>query len=485
MRLHKVFSYSSVLCLGLVLLVSSCYKDKGNYTYQLPAAPVIRNMDSVYEVFVGDSLVIAPDVQLQGSTAGQLKYSWTIHVPPVTASDTDRHYEGKDLRIIFGLGPKSFTGRFAIENTANGMKYFKDFTLVGKTAFSKGMTVLSSEAEKTVLSFIKPDGTVQPYLFEAVNPGQSLPSAPTQILAIPEAYQPPVASYWIFGKSGENTGIQVDANDFKVIKTLKDNFFDAPKGSLLPNHMFVNPLGVISGIIGDRLYNGTTSTWNQAPTYGMFGQGAAGDYSLSPEMVFDYTGTFGPGNYIGFDQHKKQFVRFNLYGDATFFGPDYVVKGDSFDPKNVGMDLMHLQQIAGGLCFGYFIAPNDSIYECSMKTNFNGPFEFEALTRRPFARQELISPATLWAATSSQILFFSYKDKVYRYNPINEDFRLVKTAFGGKTVTMVKLQDANTLVVGTEGTLYFLDIRTGQDGTLIKKIEGLPGKIIDMAFREQ
>lgn len=483
MRICKLFSYGSLVLLLLTLFASSCYKDKGNYTYQVPEAPVIRDMDSVYEIFVGDSLVITPDVQLAGSTPEQLKYAWTIHVPPITSSDTDRHYEGKDLRILFGLGPKSFTGRLTIENTANGMKYFKDFTLVGKTAFSKGMTVLSSEAGKTVLSFIKPDGTVQPYLFEAVNPGQTLPEDPTQILAIPLAYRPPVISYWIFGRSGTETGIQVDANDFKVIKNLKDNFFDAPDGALIPNHIFVSSMGVISGIIGDRLYNGTTSTWNEAPIYGMFGQGAGGDYSLSPEMVFDYTG--GPGYYIGFDQLKKQFVRFNLFGDATFFGPDYTVKGDSFDPKKVGMDLLHLQQIAGGLCFGYFVAPNDSIYECSMQVNFNGPFEFEALTKRPFAKQDLISPATLWAATNSQIIFFSYQDKVYRYNPLNEDFRVVKTAFGGKAVTMLKLQDQNTLVVGTEGTLYFLDIRTGQDGNLLKKIEDLPGKIIDMAFREQ
>ena len=485
MRINKILLANTLLSLIILGCLSSCYKDKGNYTYQVPPAPVIENMDSVYEVFVGDSLIIAPEVKLQGEAPGGLAYSWTIHVPPVTSSDTDRHFVGKDLRILFGLGPSRFTGRLAIENLANGMKYFKDFTIIGKTAFSKGMTVLSDDQGKTVLSFIKPDTTLQPYLFEAVNPGQSLPTDPSQILAIPVAYQPPVNSYWIFGKSGAQTGIQVDANDFKVIKTLKDNFFDAPGGSVIARKIFVSPMGVISGVIGDKLYNGTTSTWNEAPTYGMFGQAAMGDYSLSPEMVFNFTGNFGPGNYIGFDQLKRQFVRFNLYGDATYFGPDYVVKGDSFDPKNMGMDLLHLQQIAGGLCFGYFKAANDSIYECSMNTNFNGPFEFEALSKRPFVRQDLISASTLMTATTSQILFFSFQDKVYRYNPINESISAVATDFGGKTVTMVKLQDQQTLVVAAESTLYFLDIRTGHNGTLLYKIDGIPGKVIDMAFREQ
>ncbi|QEC71376.1 hypothetical protein FSB73_06515 [Arachidicoccus ginsenosidivorans] len=231
MRINKILLANTLLSLIILGCLSSCYKDKGNYTYQVPPAPVIENMDSVYEVFVGDSLIIAPEVKLQGEAPGGLAYSWTIHVPPVTSSDTDRHFVGKDLRILFGLGPSRFTGRLAIENLANGMKYFKDFTIIGKTAFSKGMTVLSDDQGKTVLSFIKPDTTLQPYLFEAVNPGKSLPTDPSQILAIPVAYQPPVNSYWIFGKSGAQTGIQVDANDFKVIKTLKDNFFDAPGGA--------------------------------------------------------------------------------------------------------------------------------------------------------------------------------------------------------------------------------------------------------------
>jgi len=483
--MRKLFSVNALLFLVMLAMFTACYKDKGNYTYQVPPAPVIENMDSVYEVFVGDSLIIAPQVKMEGTTTSSLEYSWTIHVPPITSSDTDRHYTGRDLRILFGLGPSTFTGRLAIENPANGMKYFRDFTIIGKTAFSKGMTVLSDDQGKTVLTFIKPDTTLQPYLFEAVNPGQTLPGEPTQILAIPVAYQPPVKSYWIFGRSGDQTGIQVDANDFKVIKTLKDNFFDAPQGEVLAHKMFVSPMGVISGVIGDKLYNGTTSTWNEAPTYGMFGQGAQGDYSLSPVMVFNFTGDYGPGNYIGFDKVKRRFVRFNLYGDATYFGPDYVVKGNSFDPKNLGMDLLHLQQITGGLCFGYFKAANDSIYECSMNTNFNGPFEFEALSKRPFVRQDLMSASTLMTATTSQILFFNYQDKVYRYNPINESIKEVETGFGGKTVTMLKLQDQQTLVVGTAGTLYFLDIRTGHEGTLLYKVEGIPGKVIDMAFRAQ
>ena len=491
MRKQCIFISLSLALGALLLQLSSCYKDKGNYSYEVPAAPVVTGMDSVFEVFVGDSLIIEPKVEIKGVDAASLHYYWTIHVPPVAASDTDRHFVGKELRIQYGLGARKLGARLAIENPENGMRYFKDFTIIGKTAFSKGMTVLSNENGKSVLTFIKPDDELQPYIFQAVNPGVELPLDPTQILATPVAYQPAIKSYWIFGKGGDETGYQVDANDFTVVKTFKENFFAVPKGAALnPEHIFVAGTGVISGVIDGRLYSGTTSTWDQAPTFGMFNQGAQGDYSLSKEMVFDAMGTYGPFAYIGFEKLKKQFVRFNLYGDATYFGPAYdVIKspnGNYFDPKNVGMDLIHLQQIIGGTCYGYFRAPNDSIYEGRMEVTFNGPFQISNPTLKAFARQDLINESTLWAATSSQIIFFNDQDKVYRYNPLNDDFRVLKTDFGGKKVTMIKLQDQNTLVVGTEGgTLYFLNIRTGQDGTLIKKIEGIPGAAVDIAFREQ
>jgi len=38
-------------------------------------------------------------------------------------------------------------------------------------------------------------------------------------------------------------------------------------------------------------------------------------------------------------------------------------------------------------------------------------------------------------------------------------------------------------MVGTEGTIYFVNIGVGQYGTFIKKIEGIPGTVVDMTTR--
>jgi hypothetical protein len=45
--------------------------------------------------------------------------------------------------------------------------------------------------------------------------------------------------------------------------------------------------------------------------------------------------------------------------------------------------------------------------------------------------------------------------------------------------------DQNTLVAGVDGSIIYLNIGSGNIGTKIKEIKGLPGKVIDIAFREQ
>lgn len=480
--MKQIFSATYLFIIGgLLFILAACNKDKGNYTYSMPEEPIVTSLDSVYNVFVGDSLVIAPIVTLK--SPANLLLTWKLGVPDPTMKDVLD--TGARFNVIFGLGPQRYSGLLTIANLDNGMKYFHRFDVVGKTAFSVGTTVLSLENGLSQVSFIRPDGAVQARLYAAVNPSESLPGEPTQLLVTPQAYQPAIKSYWVFGKKGTNTGIQIDANTFRKIKTLGDNFFDEPDAAIVPSKMFVTPLGVISGVINGRLYDGTTNTWDQAPTYGMFGLGAVGEYDLSPEMVLNYTGTFGPGNYIGFDKNKKQFVRFNLYGGAVYFGPAYAVTpGTAFNPLQLDMDLQHLQQINGGLCYAFCRAGDNALYELKFDANFNGPFEFNPIQKRLFSKPELILSTTKWAATPNEIIYFSSGDKIYRYNPTNLDFKILNANFGGKTISMIKIvENGNTLLAGTEGSLFYLDISTGKNGEITKTINGIPGSPVDAGIR--
>src|SRR3546814_14713050 len=84
----------------------------------------------------------------------------------------------------------------------------------------------------------------------------------------------------------------------------------------------------------------------------MFGGHADGDYELAPSFVMT---TLDAGtSFIGFDRNKRQFLRFNMYGNPIFFGTQYNVSNpEVFNPYDVGMDLVDMVQINNTETYDY------------------------------------------------------------------------------------------------------------------------------------
>ncbi|RPD47299.1 PKD-like family lipoprotein [Paracnuella aquatica] len=474
-------TFIKIFCFTLLVsgLLVSCYKDKGNYEYNMPEAPKVTTLDTVYSVFVGDSLIVDPGVTTSKGSA-HLRYDWKIAIPEKLSHDS---YSGPQLRTIFGLGPKRYFARLSITDTITGMKYFHDFAIDGKTAFSKGMVVLSEEGETGQLTFIRPDGTVQARLYEAMH-GESLPKGPLQLVPVAQAYNPSVInSYWVFSSTGDNPGVQLDANTMQRKQYIKENFFEPP-ASVKIGGMQSNFFGVITGVANGKLYAGTTSTWDQNPLYGKFGLSTPGDYELSDKFIFNFSMATFSGYYIGFDKIKKGFLRFNLFGSPMYFGVDYDVMGNAFDPKNTGMELLHLVQINGNDVYAFMKAPDGAVYEHKFTVNFNGPFQFTPIHRRLFAQQNLMQEGTKLVATNTGVFYLANGNTIHRYNPLNGELVALGADLGGKAVSMIKLMDNdNTLAVGVEGAVYLLNVGTGQNGSVTRKIEGIPGRPVDLAVR--
>ena len=467
--------------LALVIIafsLAACHKDLGDYEINMPIAPEVTNLDSAYSAVVGDSLIINPGVK--GSANADLELTWRISV--MTGNDVN--FVGPVLKIIFGLQAERYSALLTVHNKTNGMKYYHKFNIQGATEFATGTSVLSLENGTTQFSFIKPDGTLQARLYKALH-GKDLPANPLNLFLMKNRNTGgTVLGYFIISKNG---GVRLQANtmmeDEKYPSTLKDNFFTTPDdlevGSLILHHQ-----GVMMGTVNGKFYGGTTSTWDQAPTYGMFGLPAEGEYDLAPSFVMAET---GPGTYfVVFDKNKKQFQRINLYGSPAYFGNQYSVSSTGiFDPMNVGMELIQLIQINNSDCFAYMKNTDGKIYELKFTVQFTGPFTFTPQHKREFIRQDLIAADTKWQAAKNGLVYIASAGKVVRYNPINQEVRELATSFGGKAITMLKLsEDESTLMVGNEGTIWFTNITTGENGSFIKKIEGIPGSPVDMTIRQ-
>lgn len=463
----------------IVSLLSACYGDKGNYIIEMPTAPTVIGLDTVYHAIVGDSLIIEPEIT--GLDPAQLRAEWRIAVPQ---ADADQYvYEGLSLRTVFGLKAQRYRARLTVHNTENGMKYFYNFQIQGVTELSQGSLVLSVEDGVTRLSFIKPNDVVQPRIYEAINRKQ-LPDHPKHVFYLANQFSGNTPmGYWIIS---QNAGVRLDVSTLteEELKpaTLADNFFLAPAtievGSLKPHAQ-----GVLMGVINGKFYGGTTTTWDQAATYGMFGTYADGDYELAPQFVMSTVN--GQVSMIAFDRNKRQFVRINVYGAPTFFGTQYdTVNGAIFDPKHVELDLVTMVQINNADTYAYCRDESGTVYELKFNVNFNGPFTFTAGHKRTFIRPELITDDVKIVATQNGNIYMASGNQIFQYNPLNETIRPLTTTLSGE-VTMLKLsEDEQTLIAGSAGTLSYLAIQTTQSGELIKQIDGIPGIPVDMTWRD-
>src|SRR5687767_12285317 len=109
-----------VILTALGLLQLACYKDKGNYDYKTIVVPEITGLDTLYKVFLGDTLVIKPTVTTTDPNA-KFGYSWRVAFPKINSDTT---LTGNPFRLVFSFEPETYDVRLIITDSSNGMKYF-------------------------------------------------------------------------------------------------------------------------------------------------------------------------------------------------------------------------------------------------------------------------------------------------------------------------------------------------------------------------
>ena len=462
---------------GILVLLTVCYKDKGNYDYHPLKEPVVSNFDTAYNAVVGDSFIIAPKIVL-GS--GNTKYTglWKISIPGQMGT---QDYTGQELRIVFGLGASRFPAVFIVYDSTTEMKYYYKFVINGTTAFARGTIVLSDNGSASAISFVKEDGKVQPDVYRDIN-HDTLPAGALQLMMMQNAnYGNLITSYWALFSSGSG-GVQLDPNNLKKMKTLPDNFYAKP-GPLQVQAFIPNTMGVPTGIMNRHLYVGATETAPFATYYGYFGVPLAGNYSLGRAIIANTPET--NGYYLGFEETKQKFVRMDW---RTYLDTNYVVKDSMFTPKNLKMNVMYMARFSDNDCYA-FCDSAGAIRELRFALEFisNGKDPvFHALLKRKPVIADKISAATLWAPSPVGVFYFASGDKLYRYNPLNNDVKELATGFAGKPISMLKLQNSgNLLLVGVSGSIYYLDVSTGHMGEKIRQVDGIPGSPKDVIVRAQ
>lgn len=139
----KIFKWLFVL--AVLPLCVACFEDETtNGTRPLSTITIEQGIDSVYNIYKFDELVIEPVVS-QANKQKPLNYTWEIDLEAYSHDEVFR-YVGKELG--------KFNCRLIVENE-DGKSFFP-FTLYVNSAYEYGITVLSCDNEgKSMLSFMQ------------------------------------------------------------------------------------------------------------------------------------------------------------------------------------------------------------------------------------------------------------------------------------------------------------------------------------------
>lgn len=137
--------------IGLLLLLglTACYEDKGNYDYHLLPEVKLNSLEETYWVTQFDTLKISPEVELGGKPEEDYVFSWKIWSDGLDGSVMDTISFGKELRYPVTEVPGSYTMIFSVCNRITQVKTYKTMKLKIQGIINEGWMVLHEKDGKT------------------------------------------------------------------------------------------------------------------------------------------------------------------------------------------------------------------------------------------------------------------------------------------------------------------------------------------------
>lgn len=447
--------YFLMMCVSsLFLLLTSCYKDLGNYDYQEINELSVLGLSNSYEVDQDDSLKI--QVELEGTKyadSSRFNFEWEVGRQII--------YRYKDLKVRAGMSIGRYLGRYIVTDKETGAKTYFQFSLrVSSSTAGDLILVLSREDGRAELSYKRLDKDepfVSNYFLDRF--GKSLGTDPKAIL-INYNY---MAGIMPFGFSLTTGGLQILLdNQWKVLDKndlAPDSLISDIKASSFTNYMSPYPIPDVSNYKADYVHY-QIGFWNYSPYgypnqdgrmymisngalyYSGFGstgatvrvnQKAPGNGKLSPALCFAEAGHDPPGIkptliYKGFktSSYVLLFDEVNgkfLYSNGGGSPLTIITKKDGeYLPIFPGYKMIYATHTS---------EPNKCVAVLSKGNTtkllyMHVPSDATAERTKPFAIEgELDVPSSLineeskfYPMTFNPYLLFSTKDRLYKYNTL-------------------------------------------------------------------
>lgn len=231
--MKKLFKYSFVGVLGL-LLFTSCYRDKGDYSYK-DLNEISIDLPDVVSVQQGMVLEVSPKFTFAlEEDETNLSYEWVVSIP--TSSDsvnvvlsTDRDFSEQ---IDYASG-NSYPFSLKVTDNSTGVTYRKGMSLEVRTEYQPGYFVVEQYDDCSDLSFYNTQtGKVFYNVFSEVNPDITMKPTVMDLYSLDySGYSSPdgkVAASNMTMVFGEDWGYVIDYRSFRVLSDMEQMFAMRP-----------------------------------------------------------------------------------------------------------------------------------------------------------------------------------------------------------------------------------------------------------------
>ncbi len=397
----------------IVVIITSCYKDQGNYDYTSIGDIEISGFEDNYSLIAGvDTLRILPEITTSYNEK-TLEYTWLIYDK---GNNIDTISHEKNLEYIAGKSG-SYKLFFYVKNNENGYYVHTTTDIESTTVYSKGHYILKETADgNTDMDLITNSGNLVSDVL-LLTQGEHLSGVPRSMgILYSQAYYDPDSltkeNEHCLGIITHNKKFNVlRANDMRLIFDHATKFFEEPD---------------------DTPYKFFTCKW--ANIY-LSSNGAYCTYNLD---ILQGSGMFGfPGNDIaGASDHFGYANMSMVYWDETnkrILFSDYNGQAHILDDVNyptVGL--------ANYDCL--FMGSYDPYVYVLLKDNTTSKlylYLIETDSYTVVSVTEIDGSSKMYTAThfasneiSAERLYFVENNKVYYYNCIsNEEFEMNLTGF--------------------------------------------------------
>ena len=497
---------SHFLFLAAVLLLSACYKDKGNYAYQEINRITVVDPAAGSRIYIyqGDTLKLNPVVN-QTFPSDDLSYAWFVYnnssnsvytMPRDTIARTP-NLSYKVTGDIFVLG-ENYRLTVKVTDNKTGVSSVRQYDLTISNKYGSGWMFLEEKGNGADMSMILPDNTAEHSIYSLLNPSSPL-GKPVSITSsqfnVTDDMSTPNKRIYI---QTENDAIEL--NNLTLTKKFDIGYLFFMKPQVV-KPTYIGWAAYIYGAapfqrIGIAINNGQVHTnlvggfpgikkWGEAITNpdGLY------DYNIAP-FIAGSTGYSATYPVVVYDKKYKRFYSVGPNALAAFPAAASTV----FDMNNVGMDILMLDSSNVVDRYNAVMKDGSTPYLLQFRTAVTTGDPVATITKTAMNAPGIVNAAALASSTLTPHIFYGTANELYKYETSSDTYSNIYSFPAGENVTKMDYQRSvpgagqQRLVVttwnGTEGKVYFFDISPVGDlgGSYTDVFDGFD-KIIDLAYK--